>query len=342
MKKIISLLLATCLITVFAGCGSKPAGGEGSSGADSAKKLKLGMYIVTSQSGSNATADGNGNAQTDSTVAAVLLDENGVITDCVIDVAQTKVEFTTAGEVLEKEKELKSKRELGDAYGMSARAEKGEWYTQAQGFCDYAIGKADEIRGIALDESGVAKDEAITATTTIKLGDFIEAVAGACNAAADLGAKEGDKLGLKINTTIADSSNAAADGDGTCSANSTYCAVTVGKDAKVTASVIDATQSKINISTAGVITSDLSRSEVVSKNVLKDKYGMAGRSEIGKEWYEQAAGFCDYIKGKGADEISGIAVDESGKSKDEALLATTTIRIGDFIKTATAAIADAK
>ena len=321
-----------------AACGSKSG-----SNKTEAKHLKLGMYIVTSQSGSDATADGNGNAQTDSTVATVLLDEKGVIVDCIIDVAQTKIGFTTAGEVLEKDKKVQSKRELGDAYGMAARAKKGEWDKQTQGFCDYAIGKtAKEISGIAIDESGAPTDNAITATTTIKIGDFIEAVVGACEAATELGAKDGDKLGLKIVTNIADSTDASADGDGTCYAYSTYCAVTADKDGKVTSSTIDSTQSKISISTAGVITSDLSNSKVVSKNVLKDKYNMASRSEIGKEWYEQAAGFCDYIKGKSADEISGIALDESDKPKDDALLATTTITIGDFIEAAVAAVADAK
>lgn len=342
MKKIISLLLATCMIMALASCGSKS---ESNNNDNSSKKnLKLGMYIVTSQSGSDASADGNGNAQTDSTVAAVLLDENDVIVDCVIDVAQTKIEFTTAGEVLDKDKEIKSKRELGDAYNMKGRSEIGkEWYEQAQGFCDYVIGKtAKEVSGIAIDESGVATDKAITATTTIKIGDFIDAVVGACETATELGAKEGDKLGLKIVTSAADSTDASADGDGTCAAYSTYCAVTIDKDSKVTSSVIDATQSKININTSGAITSDLTSSKVDSKNVLKDAYNMKGRSEIGKEWYEQAAGFCDYIKGKYADEIKGIALDESGKAKDEALLATTTISIGDFIDAVAGAIADAK
>jgi len=340
MKKIISLLLATCMIFALASCGSK----SGNNNNSSKKNLKLGMYIVTSQSGSNASADGNGNAQTDSTVAAVLLDESGVIVDCIIDVAQTKIAFTATGEVLDKDKELKSKRELGDAYNMKGRSEIGkEWYEQAEGFCKYVIGKtAKEVSGIALDESGVATDEAITATTTIKIGDFIEAVSGACEAATELGAKEGDKLGLKVVTNIADSTDASADGDGTCYAYSTYCAVTVDKDAKVTSSVVDATQSKININTSGEITSDLENSEVLSKNVLKEDYGMKGRSEIGKEWYEQAAGFCEYIKGKSADEIKGIALDESGKAKDDALLATTTITIGNFIDAASGAIADAK
>lgn len=353
MKKLLALLLAFCLVLGLAACsgtGNASATPTGTTNAPNATNspeatagLKLGMSISTELSGTDASDDGDGNAQADSTVAAVLLDENGVIIDCIIDVAQNKMAFTTAGEVPDKDKEFKTKRELGPDYNMKARSAIGlEWYEQAQGFCDYVIGKtAAEVSGIALNEEGAATDETITATTTIKIGAFIGAVTQACENAKEFGTSAGDKLGLGVFTTMADSVDASADGDGTCFAYSTYCAVTLNADSKVTAATVDATQSKIAVSTEGVITTDLTAAEVLSKNVLKEDYGMKARSGIGLEWYEQAEGFCTYITGMNASEIGGIAVNEEGAPTDEALLATTTVKIGDFLKAGVKAAQDA-
>lgn len=354
MKKTFALILALCLVFALAACGSPATGSAATAAPETAAPqpvnqtvtepslLKLGMYIGTSLSGSDATADANGKAQTDSTVAAVLVDENGVIVDCIIDIAQTPIAFTASGEVLNKDAEVLSKRQLGDDYGMAKAATKGEWYVQAQGFCDYVIGKtADEVKGIAVDDEGAATDAAITATTTIKVAGFIDAVVNACAAAEPIGSQAGDKLGLGVSTTISGSTDATADADGTCYAYSYYCATTVNADSQVTAAVLDATQSKISIDTAGHITTDLAAASVVSKDVLKDDYGMKASSKIGLEWYQEAAGFCTYINGMTADQIGGIAMDDSGYAADEALLATTTVHVGDFIKVATAAVNDA-
>lgn len=48
------------------------------------------------------------------------------------------------------------------------------------------------------------------------------------------------------------------------------------------------------------------------------------------EWNEQAASFAAYITGKTADEVAGIAVDETTKPTDADLLTSVTIKIGDF------------
>ncbi|NCB50395.1 MAG: hypothetical protein EOM54_00745 [Clostridia bacterium] len=353
MKKSLSLLLAICMIYVFAACGASAAEVKETAAPETAapetivpettetSNLKLGLYIGTAQSGADATADADGKAQTDSTIAAVLVDEDGVIVGCILDIAQTKIAFTAAGEVLNKDAEVLTKRQLGDDYGMSAAATKGEWYVQAQGFCDYVIGKtAAEIQGIAVDDTGHATDEALLATTTVKVGGYIDAVLNACNAAEDLGSQSGDKLGLGVSTTISGSTDATAEADGTCYAYTHYCAVTVNADQQVTAAIVDATQSKISINTEGAITTDLEASEVVSKDVIRDNYGLAAASGIGLEWYQQAAGFCSYIIGMTADDISGIAIDETGHAADEALLATTTVHISDFVKVASSAIGD--
>ena len=57
----------------------------------------------------------------------------------------------------------------------------------------------------------------------------------------------------------------------------------------------------------GKITSDLTAA-VLTKNELQDGYGMRKASPIGKEWFEQAAGFCTFITGKTLNEAIAIAV----------------------------------
>ena len=58
---------------------------------------------------------------------------------------------------------------------------------------------------------------------------------------------------------------------------------------------------------------------------------MRKASAIGKEWFEQAAGFAAFITGKTLTEASGIAVNEGGYPTDADLMATTTMGIGDFL-----------
>ncbi|MEA4912660.1 MAG: hypothetical protein VB092_08645 [Oscillospiraceae bacterium] len=344
MKKILAILLVLSLVVGVAAWGKKnEENTDPGTEQPTASALKLGMFIDTALSGADATADANGSGEADSTVAVVLLDADGKIVDCVLDIAQTKMEFTAAGEVLNKDAVPATKLEGGDDYGMKQYSGIGkEWYEQAEGFCSYCIGKtADEVAGIAMDDQGVASDEALLATTTVHIGGYISAVVEACKNAQELGSMSGDKLGLAVSTSLSDSTDAAADKDGMCYIYSTYCAVTTDASGKVTAAILDGSQAKINVDTKGAITSDLT-AKVDSKNVLKENYGMKGNSSIGKEWYEQAAGFCSYIKGMTADEISGIALSDQGVATDEALLATTTVHIGGYMAIAAKAVGNAQ
>ena len=330
MKKIFAFLMAVCLTVSFASCS-----GTSSSG----KALKTGMGIVTGMSGSDASEDGDGAAQVDSTVAVVLLDANGKIVDCKIDVAQNKMAFTAEGAVLDADKTFQTKMELKEAYDMKKASPIGkEWYEQATAFAEYVVGKtAAEVEGIAVDEKNHPTDEALTAGCTMAIGDMIKAVSKACANAVEAGAKEGDKLGLAVTTNMASSADADADGDGKCAAYSTYAGVTVGSDGKITSCVADATQGVISFDTKGVITSDLS-AEVQTKYEKKEAYDMKKASPIGKEWYEQCDAFCAYVVGKTADEVSGIAVDEKTHPTDEALTAGCTMAIGDLKVAAATAV----
>ena len=74
------------------------------------------------------------------------MDDNGVITACVIDYIQAKVKFDETGKlVTDKASEFQSKNELGDAYGMrKASSITAEWNEQAAAFAAYCVGKTVE------------------------------------------------------------------------------------------------------------------------------------------------------------------------------------------------------
>ena len=124
------------------------------------------------------------------------------------------------------------------------------------------------------------------------------------------------------------SKDAAADKDGVAQAYATIAAVTFDGDV-ITSCYIDAVQANVNFDASGTITTDLTAAPQ-TKNQLGDAYGMKQASSIGKEWNEQAAGFCAYVTGKTAAEVKGLAVDESGKAADADLAATVTVGIGEF------------
>jgi len=354
MKKVIALLLAlTMTVGLLTACGKKEtnnngtasngtesngtvSGGSESKGTEStgseagAEALKTGLAVVTSLGSSkSATADSDGVAQVDSFVAAVLVDANGKIVDCKIDAAQTKINFNAQGKLTTPlDAEVKTKQELGEAYGMKGRSGIGkEWNEQADFFANYVIGKTvDEVKGIAVNEQGYPSDADLTAGITIHITDFIEGVAKAVENAQNLGAKQGDKLGLGVYTEISKSKDASADTEGQGQAYTYYAAATFDNDGKITSAILDASQGTVKFDVNGNITSDLNAT-VQTKQELKEAYGMKGSSKIGKEWYEQANAFAEYAKGKTAAEIKGIALTE-GKPADADLAASVTVSVG--------------
>ncbi|MCI9147260.1 MAG: hypothetical protein HFG73_03175 [Hungatella sp.] len=303
---------------------------------------KTGLAIVSSMTSSKDAGDADGLAQVDSVAVAVVVDEEGKIVSCKLDTAQNKMGFTSEGKVVMKD-DFQTKKELKEEYGMKAASGIGkEWYEQAQAMEAYVIGKtAQEVKGIAVDESSKATDADLVAGVTVKIGSYKEAIAEAAENAKAVGSNPGDKLGLGIITNMNKSKDAAEDAEGQCQAYSTYVAVTTDADGKVTSCIIDSTQGTVKFDGEGKITSDLTAG-VKTKKQLGDDYGMKGASGIGKEWYEQAAAMEDYIIGKTAQEVAGIAVDEDEKPVDADLLAGVTVSIGGYQTAAVKAMENAE
>jgi hypothetical protein len=194
----------------------------------------------------------------------------------------------------------------------------------------YVIGKTvEEVKGIAVDESGVPTEADLVSSVTIKINPYKEAIEKAVANAKNLGANASDELGLGVITTISKSKDATADAEGLAQAYSTYVAATFDQDGKVTSSIIDASQANVKFDATGKITSDLTEAPL-TKVELGEGYGMKKASAIGKEWYEQADAFAAYVVGKTVEEIKGIAVDESGHATEEDLVSSVTVGIEDF------------
>lgn len=333
MKKILVILLVlTLVMTSFTACSKK------------SEPAKTGLAAITSVGKSTAaTADAEGLAETDSLVAAVLVDKDGKILDCKIDAAQTKINFSIEGKLTtDVATTFKSKQELGTEYGMKGSSAIGkEWNEQADAFAKYVIGKtADEVKGIAVSTEGTAGDADLAASVSIHIGDFIAVVEKAVTGAKDLGASEGDKLGLAVSTDMEQSKDASADGDGVAQAYSNYNVVTVDKSGKITSCYFDASQGNVNFTTAGVISNDLTVA-VQTKQELGDAYGMKKASKIGKEWFEQANALADYMKGKTVDGVKGIAVTDQGLASDADLAASVSIHLAPFTSNVEKAVSNA-
>ncbi len=295
--------------------------------------LKTGLAIVANAKDSkSATAEAAGEATYDVTMVAVLVDDNGVIQDCIIDGIKTSVQFDAAGAlVTDVAVAPQTKNALGDAYGMVAWGGAiAEWDEQAAALASYAVGKTvEELKSGAIDETGKAPAGSdLASQATIYLGGYVSAIEKAAVNAKHLGAQAGDTLKLATITGIDSSTAATAEKSGTAQLDATVAALTMSGET-ISSCYIDAVQAKVNFDTAGAVTTDLTAA-MSTKNELGENYGMVAWGGAIAEWDAQAAAFASYITGKTVSDVAGIAVDETTKPTDADLLASVTIKIGGF------------
>ena len=138
--------------------------------------LKTGLYISTGIGESkDATAEENGEGKYDVTMVSVLVDDEGIIRDCVIDGIAASVKFDDKGVITsDLTAAPQTKNELGEAYGMVAWGGAiAEWDAQAAAFASYVTGKtAAEVSGIAVDEGTRPAEADLAASCTIAIGGF--------------------------------------------------------------------------------------------------------------------------------------------------------------------------
>lgn len=341
LKSVGASVLAVALTLSLAACANDAATGDEVDAnsavvedtADDAQEsgaAALGFGVVST------AGDGAGSATANTTVAAVLVDENGVIVDVKIDVAQNKV-FSEGG-VVAGEEEYRSKQEKEYDYGMAgSSAIEKEWFEQIAFFTEYLIGmNVADVAAIEIDaETSKAVEEDLLAGCTIKMTDYLAAVALAIENATEFNCTTEDTLALAVNTT-ASVKDATAEADGSAQTDSTFVALVTGTDGVVNDIYFDVTQCKFTVAADDTITG---AGEVLSKQQLLYDYGMVGASAIEKEWFEQIAVFSDYVVGMNAADIAAVEIDEeTSKSVDEDLLAGCTIKITSYVAVAVKAV----
>ena len=349
-----ALFLVICLVaTLFAGCAGTPvvyytectcpveshqaAAAPVAPAAPEAPAaegaLKTGLAVVAGIGESkSATADAAGEGKYDVTLVAVLVDEGGVIQDCVIDGVAASVQFDAAGAlVTDVTVAPQTKNELGENYGMVAWGGAiAEWDEQAAALAKFAVGKTvEELKSGAIDETGKAPAGSDLATqATIYLGGYVSAIEKAVANAQHLGAQAGDVLKLVATNEISDSTAATAEAEGLAQLYTTASAVTFNGET-ITSCAIDAVQAKVNFDATGAVTTDLT-APVQTKNELGENYGMVAWGGAIAEWDAQAAAFASYITGKTAADVASIAVTDTTAPAEADLAASVTIKIGGF------------
>ena len=272
-------------------------------------------------------------SQTNITLATVVLDKDGKIVECRIDVVQNKykvedkVNFTV----------LDTKMELGDKYGMAGKVDNNndgvmlEWYEQTKAFEAYVVGMtADQVKALETQEvnaHNISKDEALlSAGCTIDITDFKAAVVKACTDEYAVAFKAKDfTLGIAANS--ADNGSSVADGKATVKMNVDFAASVVA-NGKIVASLNDAAQPQINIDGENITASAGKNADPMTKRELKGDYGMEGKVDNNKdgvmlEWFEQSAAFSAYVIGLTGEQVNGLETQEVNAhniSTDEALL----------------------
>lgn len=258
---------------------------------------KTGLAILCDTTGSESAA----RADYDVTVAAVLVDEAGVIRACVLDGAAAQMTFDENGAV------------TGDmTQPLSTRQEENDvWLRRAEVLQRAAVGKTvGQLRGT---------------------GDWDETLFAAVEKAAanahHLGAQEGDELRLAVLPDLSGSMSATEGDPGRVRMNCDAAAVTLRQET-VTSCRIDSVQADVTFDAMGTITNELSRT-VKTKTELGDAYGMKAYGGARYEWYQQAANFSAYAVGKTAQQILEIPTAE-GKPAQADLYASVTISITPF------------
>ena len=150
-------------------------------GAQKGDTIKL--VTAHSKSGSDASADAEGNVSLSGDMAAITF-TGDVISSAIFDVLSIEVKFDDAGIVSTKPyTAFLTKNELGEDYGMKAYAgSKYEWYEQAASFASYICGKTlDEASGIALTETTNVAEADLASSVTIAVGGFMHLIEKAKN-----------------------------------------------------------------------------------------------------------------------------------------------------------------
>lgn len=175
MKKIIALSLAVMMLVAMASCAFAATG----------------IGAVTSVACTDADGETNGKVSITTTMCAVTLDENGVITGIMFDAVQPSASYDAEGAAGAYNAAPITKFEKKDGYNMRGASGIGkEWFEQAAALEAWCIGKTvEQVLGMQIGHSektghdNVPQEPDLTSSCTIDVGAMLEALAKAAAAA---------------------------------------------------------------------------------------------------------------------------------------------------------------
>ena len=136
------------------------------------------------------------------------------------------------------------------------------------------------------------------------------------------------KYAFNIEISDLNTSNAKDNEDGNLSFKIVSSLCLLDSNNTISDIELNATSINLGLTNTGIIKQP---KNLLDDKAKKDAYNMRLKSAIRKEWYEQIEGLEAWLVGKTVNEVSGMEL-ESGKSKDQDLLATTTIAISAYQK----------
>ncbi|MBQ6803942.1 MAG: hypothetical protein IJP04_04730 [Clostridia bacterium] len=146
-----------------------------------AETMGMAVHTVVAKAENAYTDDGkttDGKYSLETAVCAVVLDDEGKITNIRFDLTISDLGVNAQGAVLtEAGTEMKSKMDLKEAYGMGQYAPAGEWYVQVQALERYCIGKTvAEVLSTPTTASGVLDVEDLKTSCTIGVNNLLKAL----------------------------------------------------------------------------------------------------------------------------------------------------------------------
>ncbi|MCL2192374.1 MAG: hypothetical protein FWB78_03125 [Treponema sp.] len=292
-----------------------------------AGQIRTGLGVVSSVSASrSATGNNDGLAQVDSTLVAITLDENGVITRASFDAAQTRVGFNAQGQITtDLAAPVRTKVELGNAYGMHRVSGIGrEYHEQAAALETWAIGRTP-ARFLSMALNGGRPAEAdLTASVTVNVSGFLTAMELAADNTRGGYAYGNHRTGLGVVTEVDASRNAAANQAGRARVTSYYAVLTLNERGVIIAAWIDSTQFDVEFDATGTLLP--LPTALPTRYEMGDAYGLRRASHIGREWNEQMREFTRWMVGKTPTEVVGMSLNE-GHPAGADLTASVTINV---------------
>ena len=145
MKKFLALTAVLAICLSAAGCTAKKNDNNTNSDMIDSTNYRVGIGSYTTTQDSSPSVEGeNGKGVVSTTYATVVFDENNIIKKVYIDEVQSKIYFDGNGQLVNNDsyREIRSKRELGNEYGMKAASGIGkEWFEQINSIESWLVGK---------------------------------------------------------------------------------------------------------------------------------------------------------------------------------------------------------